>query len=504
MTIKVKCINKIRDAKGNIIKYQLIDQTGKPMEATANQIKAEMQRDIESRGADRVKYEFINLKIDRAGRLVDKAVVQDKNSIKNKPKDRVKDKTKDKLEPVQTPVKPAESLKPIYPYTLKIIGRYVYDAVSTTSNTSTTDSNTESINPIKKKAYILQIHNNNSNRDEWREGFPSASELIKTPYSNLRIDNKKYKYSNVKVVDLQNDYDTRVLIEDKIHRIADGLLKKTSTIALTEFNADGLSLSRLTADQQSYIKRIYTKYKSLITSNSKEGNETNPFHIANKQLYIKTSRPISNMVYYAYLKDKANNEPSKPNIRISIKPTVIAKYYENLISEYLKMEEANIEQEGLDIVDRLDILRENNISTNLYDDVYAADADIQKSQKLIENHIIRCIINYYIRTKKLTPQRDASGNTSYSAISDFAGNRLLRYMLSYYIRNSKQDDEELEDNEGDMLDNDDVVDKVPEIYNKIQSISNKMKNSYIEIPEDIEYEEEPDMNEDMEEAVEGE
>lgn len=481
MTIKVKCINKIRDAKGNIIKYQLIDQTGKPMEATAKQIKAEMQRDIESRGADRVKYEFINLQIDRAGRLVDKAVVQDKNSIKNKDKVKDKDKVETVQPEVQTPV------KPIYPYTLKIIGRYVYDAVST-----------ESTDSIKKKAYILQIHNNNSNRDEWREGFPSSSELKETPYSNLRIDNKKYKYSNVKVVDLQDDYDTRVLIEDKIHRIADGLLKKTSTIALTEFNADGLSIQRLTADQQSYIKRIYAKYKSLITSNSKEGKETNPFHIANKQLYIKTSRPISSMIYYVCLKDKANKEPSKPNIRVSIKPTVIAKYYENLISDYLKLEEANIEQESLDIVDRLDILRENNISTNLYDDVYAADADIQKSQKLIENHIIRCVINYYIRTKKLTPQKDASGNTSYSAISDFAGNKLLRYMLSYYIRNSKQDDEEQDMEDEDVVDEDDVMDNVPEIYNKIQSIYHKKQYKQVNIPEDIEYEEEPDMEEESE------
>lgn len=61
--MKVKCINKVRDGKGAIIKYQLIDEAGNRIEATSKQIKAEMQSG---------RYEFINLKLDKAGRLIDK------------------------------------------------------------------------------------------------------------------------------------------------------------------------------------------------------------------------------------------------------------------------------------------------------------------------------------------------------------------------------------------------------------------------------------------------
>lgn len=61
--MKVKCINKIRDGKGAIVKYQLVDEAGNRIEATSKQIKAEMQSG---------RYEFINLKLDKAGRLIDK------------------------------------------------------------------------------------------------------------------------------------------------------------------------------------------------------------------------------------------------------------------------------------------------------------------------------------------------------------------------------------------------------------------------------------------------
>lgn len=61
--MKVKCINKVRDSKGAIVKYQLVDEAGNRIEATSKQIKAEMQSG---------RYEFINLKLDKAGRLIDK------------------------------------------------------------------------------------------------------------------------------------------------------------------------------------------------------------------------------------------------------------------------------------------------------------------------------------------------------------------------------------------------------------------------------------------------
>lgn len=67
--MKVKCMNKVRDGKGNIVKYQLMDENGNKIEATSKEIKAEIKAG---------KYEFINLQIDKAGRLVDKATAKDK------------------------------------------------------------------------------------------------------------------------------------------------------------------------------------------------------------------------------------------------------------------------------------------------------------------------------------------------------------------------------------------------------------------------------------------
>ena len=65
--IRVKCIKKVRDNKGNIVKYQLVGDDGSRIEATSKEIKAEMRAG---------RYDFINLQIDKAGRLVDKAVVK--------------------------------------------------------------------------------------------------------------------------------------------------------------------------------------------------------------------------------------------------------------------------------------------------------------------------------------------------------------------------------------------------------------------------------------------
>ena len=75
--IKVKCLGKNRNNKGNIINYNLQDETGRQFQATAQQIKAEIRKG---------QYEFINLQIDKAGRLVDKAEEKTKIDVVNKPK----------------------------------------------------------------------------------------------------------------------------------------------------------------------------------------------------------------------------------------------------------------------------------------------------------------------------------------------------------------------------------------------------------------------------------
>lgn len=62
--IKIKCLSKNRNDKGNIVNYTLLDETGKQFQTTAQQIKNEIQAG---------RYEFINLQVDKAGRLVDKA-----------------------------------------------------------------------------------------------------------------------------------------------------------------------------------------------------------------------------------------------------------------------------------------------------------------------------------------------------------------------------------------------------------------------------------------------
>lgn len=65
--VRMKCINKVRDNKGNIVKYQLVGDDGSKIEATSKEIKAEMHAG---------RYDFINLQIDKAGRLVDKAMAK--------------------------------------------------------------------------------------------------------------------------------------------------------------------------------------------------------------------------------------------------------------------------------------------------------------------------------------------------------------------------------------------------------------------------------------------
>ena len=65
--MKVKCMGKNRNDKGVIINYNLVDEAGNKFQATGQQIKNEIQSG---------RYEFINLQIDKAGRLVDKAVAK--------------------------------------------------------------------------------------------------------------------------------------------------------------------------------------------------------------------------------------------------------------------------------------------------------------------------------------------------------------------------------------------------------------------------------------------
>lgn len=62
--IKVKCVGKNRNDKGVIVNYNLVDEKGNKFQATSQQIKSEIKAG---------KYQFTNLQIDKAGRLVDKA-----------------------------------------------------------------------------------------------------------------------------------------------------------------------------------------------------------------------------------------------------------------------------------------------------------------------------------------------------------------------------------------------------------------------------------------------
>ena len=73
--MKVKCLSKNRNNKGVIVSYNLQDETGRQFQATGQQIKEEMRKG---------QFEFVNLQIDRAGRLVDKA---EEKSKKVKPYD---------------------------------------------------------------------------------------------------------------------------------------------------------------------------------------------------------------------------------------------------------------------------------------------------------------------------------------------------------------------------------------------------------------------------------
>lgn len=73
--MRVKCLRKNRDTRGNIVNYHLMDETGHQFFATGQQIKEEMKSG---------RFEFLNLQIDKAGRLVDKAEVKEpiqKNTV---------------------------------------------------------------------------------------------------------------------------------------------------------------------------------------------------------------------------------------------------------------------------------------------------------------------------------------------------------------------------------------------------------------------------------------
>ncbi|MBR4981949.1 MAG: hypothetical protein IKY94_05265 [Lachnospiraceae bacterium] len=73
---KILCINKIRDARGNITSYVLKKENGAEFKATAKQIKAEITAK---------NYDFVNLQIDKAERLVDKALPKQQVQKQQKP-----------------------------------------------------------------------------------------------------------------------------------------------------------------------------------------------------------------------------------------------------------------------------------------------------------------------------------------------------------------------------------------------------------------------------------
>lgn len=81
--VKITCISKVRNEKGDIITYNLREDTGREFTATASEIKAEIRAGC---------YDFTNLQINKLGRLVDKAahkehvkksVVQSKSKSKD-------------------------------------------------------------------------------------------------------------------------------------------------------------------------------------------------------------------------------------------------------------------------------------------------------------------------------------------------------------------------------------------------------------------------------------
>ncbi len=78
--MKVKCLSKNRNNKGVIVSYNLQDETGRQFQATGQQIKEEIMKG---------QFEFVNLQIDTAGRLVDKAVEKPKKIIDSKNKVRM-------------------------------------------------------------------------------------------------------------------------------------------------------------------------------------------------------------------------------------------------------------------------------------------------------------------------------------------------------------------------------------------------------------------------------
>lgn len=80
--MKVKCIGKNRDSRGTIINYNLVDEVGNKFQATGQQIKTEMQSG---------RYKFINLQVDKAGRLVDKAEKKEHKVKKRVPELTAKD-----------------------------------------------------------------------------------------------------------------------------------------------------------------------------------------------------------------------------------------------------------------------------------------------------------------------------------------------------------------------------------------------------------------------------
>ena len=61
--MKIRCYNKLRNARGQIAVYQLATEDGYRFAATAQQIKEEMRKG---------HYEFMNLQLSSDGRLIDK------------------------------------------------------------------------------------------------------------------------------------------------------------------------------------------------------------------------------------------------------------------------------------------------------------------------------------------------------------------------------------------------------------------------------------------------
>jgi hypothetical protein len=179
MSVKVKCIKKNRDDKGRIVSYILSDAKGQTIAVTGQQIRNEMQLN---------RYEFINLQIDKAGRLVDKA--EEPQEVKRITRDN-RDRTLiTKPDAVEHKLTSKEIVKDYLRKLNKIYGPYTED----TNNAykfmyalnSNYDSNDNNRMPSEAKVYFQKLIS-----DIKQKAVLSGCAIILPEHSELNKYNEK-------------------------------------------------------------------------------------------------------------------------------------------------------------------------------------------------------------------------------------------------------------------------------------------------------------------------